>query len=340
MNNTTISEGAEQIYAVPTGIVILLSLFYGGISLIAILGNALVIFIVRTSSRMKSIINCYICNLALADIVIGIFSIPFQFQAALLQRWNLPTFMCPVCPFFQNVSVNISIFTLVAIARDRYKAILFPLTNHPSKRVMQIKIGAIWCSSIIIALPQAIAFEVIMVDEDIPQCYPSKVSILFLKWYMFSLFFIQYFVPLLLISYAYIAIAVKLWGSKIPGAAQRRRDASVLKNKKRTIKVLITVVILFGLAWLPLQVYSVANTVYPKINNYKFINILWFCAHWLAMSNSCYNPFIYLLCHEKFKKEFTHRFKFFGSNTTQETQWGQLESTINRGRTPNTMETQ
>ena len=30
---------------------------------------------------------------------------------------------------------------------------------------------------------------------------------------------------------------------------------------------------------------------------YKYINILWFCAHWLAMSNSCYNPFIYLICH-------------------------------------------
>ena len=26
---------------------------------------------------------------------------------------------------------------------------------------------------------------------------------------------------------------------------------------------------------------------------YKYINIIWFCSNWLAMSNSCYNPFIY-----------------------------------------------
>lgn len=45
--------------------------------------------------------NFFIANLALADVIIGLFAIPFQFQAALLQRWNLPDFMCPFCPFFQ-----------------------------------------------------------------------------------------------------------------------------------------------------------------------------------------------------------------------------------------------
>ena len=27
--------------------------------------------------------------------------------------------------------------------------------------------------------------------------------------------------------------------------------------------------------------------------SYRYINIIWFCSNWLAMSNSCYNPFIY-----------------------------------------------
>jgi hypothetical protein len=27
--------------------------------------------------------------------------------------------------------------------------------------------------------------------------------------------------------------------------------------------------------------------------SYRYINIIWFCCDWLAMSNSCYNPFIY-----------------------------------------------
>lgn len=50
-----------------------------------------------------------------------------KFQAALLQRWNLPALMCPFCPFVQVLSVNVSIFTLTAIAVDRHRAILSPL---------------------------------------------------------------------------------------------------------------------------------------------------------------------------------------------------------------------
>jgi leucokinin receptor len=47
-----------------------------------------------------------------------------QFQAALLQRWNLPHFMCAFCPFVQVLSVNVSVFTLTAIAVDQKLTIL------------------------------------------------------------------------------------------------------------------------------------------------------------------------------------------------------------------------
>ena len=50
---------------------------------------------------MHTVINIYIGNLAMADVIIAVFCIPFQFQAALLQRWDLPDFMCKLCPFLQ-----------------------------------------------------------------------------------------------------------------------------------------------------------------------------------------------------------------------------------------------
>lgn len=54
-----------------------------------------------TGRRMNTVINIYIGNLAIADVIIAIFCIPFQFQAAILQRWDLPDFMCKLCPFIQ-----------------------------------------------------------------------------------------------------------------------------------------------------------------------------------------------------------------------------------------------
>lgn len=69
---------ATILYDVPVSIIVLLSMFYGTISVMAVVGNTLVIWIVTSSRRMHNVTNLYIANLALADIVIGLFSIPFQ----------------------------------------------------------------------------------------------------------------------------------------------------------------------------------------------------------------------------------------------------------------------
>lgn len=55
----------------------------------------------------------------------------------------------------------------------------------------------------------------------------------------------------------YSQMAVKLWGSKTPGNAQDARDLNMLKNKKKVIKMLVIVVVLFCVAWFPLQMYNV-----------------------------------------------------------------------------------
>ena len=55
--------------------------------------------------NFQSVTNYFIANLALADVIIGVFAIPFQFQAALLQTWeHLPDLLCPFCPFFQVIT--------------------------------------------------------------------------------------------------------------------------------------------------------------------------------------------------------------------------------------------
>lgn len=69
---------ADTLYDVPTSMIVLLSFLYGSISVLAVVGNFLVMWIVATSRRMQSVTNCYISNLALADIVIGLFAVPFQ----------------------------------------------------------------------------------------------------------------------------------------------------------------------------------------------------------------------------------------------------------------------
>lgn len=71
----------EQLYDVPVGLLVILSILYGSISLLAVIGNTLVIWIVATTRPMQSVTNLFIANLALADVIIGMFAIPFQVNA-------------------------------------------------------------------------------------------------------------------------------------------------------------------------------------------------------------------------------------------------------------------
>ncbi|KAH8270605.1 hypothetical protein KR018_012221, partial [Drosophila ironensis] len=309
----------ERLYAAPAEIVALLSIFYGGISIVAVIGNTLVIWVVATTRQMRTVTNMYIANLALADVIIGLFCIPFQFQAALLQSWNLPWFMCSFCPFVQALSVNVSVFTLTAIAIDRHRAIINPLRARPTKFVSKFIIGGIWLLALLFALPFAIAFRVEELTERFrennetfnmtrPFCTNKNLSEDQLQTFRYTLVFVQYLVPFCVISFVYIQMAVRLWGTRAPGNAQDSRDITLLKNKKKVIKMLIIVVVIFGLCWLPLQLYNILYVTIPEINDYHFISIVWFCCDWLAMSNSCYNPFIYGIYNEKFKREFNKRF--------------------------------
>ncbi|VVC32448.1 Neuropeptide Y receptor family,GPCR, rhodopsin-like, 7TM,G protein-coupled receptor, rhodopsin-like [Cinara cedri] len=307
------------LYDVPVSIIVLLSMFYGTISVMAVVGNALVIWIVSSSVRMHNVTNLYIANLALADIVIGLFSIPFQFQAALLQRWNLPEVMCPFCPFVQVLSVNVSIFTLTAIAIDRHRAILSPLSAMPSKFRAKVSIGAIWTIAFALATPMAVALRVTLIeyeDEDgrklvKPFCHNVRLPDHTMLSYRVTLLFVQYLVPVVIITVVYMRMALRLWGSHAPGNAQDSRDANLMRNKKKVIKMLVIVVGLFVLCWLPLQTYNVLQDIFPSINQFRYINIVFFCCDWLAMSNSCYNPFIYGIYNEKFKREFRIKLRHF-----------------------------
>lgn len=74
----------DLLYDVPVGIVVLLSIFYGTISILAVIGNGLVIWIVATTRQMQTVTNLFIANLALADVIIGMFAIPFQVNLNLL----------------------------------------------------------------------------------------------------------------------------------------------------------------------------------------------------------------------------------------------------------------
>lgn len=79
-NDTATAEDYD-FYQVPPLLVVVLSVLYGSISVIAVAGNGLVIWAILTSKRMRSVTNHFLANLAFADILIALFAIPFEVSA-------------------------------------------------------------------------------------------------------------------------------------------------------------------------------------------------------------------------------------------------------------------
>jgi len=238
-SSENVTEAELGLYDVPTELAIFLSICYCCVSLCAVIGNSLIIWIVLRSPRMRSVTNYFIANLAFADILIGAFAIPFQFQAALLQRWDLPWFMCSFCPTVQVISVNVSVFTLTGIALDRYRAVIHPLHARTTKLKTKFIIITIWVFSVSVSIPTLIAFNVeLLWDEEtqdytLPFCHNTGLSQKVFRHYNHTLVALQYFIPLAIISYAYIRMCIHLYRDNEAPVNSRVDPTHVNRNKKR-----------------------------------------------------------------------------------------------------------
>lgn len=266
-----VTDEVFTLYEITPELVVLLTILYLLVSFCAIVGNSMVLWIVIKSKSMRSVTNLFISSIAISDISIGALSIPFQFQAALLQKWLLPEILCALCPTVQIISLNVSTFTLVALSYDRHRAITSPLKPRMSRRVA-IKINSfIWFISIILSIPTFGAYNVTYYplenEEYEASCRSNGLPISFLQPYNHTLVVFQYIVPFCAITFFYIHMAIVLSKNiQLADGTLQVHSSRSIKSKKRVIKMLLIVNSIFVFCWLPFQLYNVLQDIFPSIN--------------------------------------------------------------------------
>ncbi|GBL91146.1 Tachykinin-like peptides receptor 99D [Araneus ventricosus] len=75
------------------------------------------------------------------------------------------------------------------------------------------------------------------------------------------------------------------------------------------VKMMIVVVVIFAVCWLPYHVYFLVAHHLPHILNETFVQPTYLIIYWLAMSNACYNPFIYCWMNSRFRQGFKSVFR-------------------------------
>ncbi|XP_046670648.1 LOW QUALITY PROTEIN: RYamide receptor-like [Homalodisca vitripennis] len=278
---------------------VLVYVLYCAIFLLALLGNGLVCYVVHSSPRMRTVTNLFIVNLAVGDILMTVFCVPFTFVTTLLlQYWPFGRTMCSTVSYSQAISVFVSAYTLVAISIDRFMAIMWPLKPRMGKRQAKVIILIVWLVALLTALPIPLVSRIgypthwhQMCDKGI--CHEVWENEEHRTLYSMSLLVLQYVIPLLVLIFTYSSIAVVVWGKRPPGEAENCRDQRMARSKRKMIKMMVVVVVVFTVCWLPLNVLNLVWESNPSISSWSGLPFLWFAFHWHAMSHTCYNPVIY-----------------------------------------------
>ena len=170
-----------------------------------VLGNTLVIIVVSTRRSMRTPMNFLLVNLAVADMLAGIF-------IGVLVVIN-PTYQHPtgttgqyLCKFITGGTVAYtaavaSVYNLVAVSVERYFAVLYPLREaRLTPRNLRLIILGIWCLSLLWVMP---LFVHVTYRVDIQTCGEQWSNPLLPKIYSFGWNIVAALVPMSIMAFLY-----------------------------------------------------------------------------------------------------------------------------------------
>ena len=140
---------------------VIASVVLAAINMAVLFGNSLVVAAVFKTRKLRTVTNIFIVNLACADLLLGIFVLPFSATLEVLDVWVFGVIWCRVWLAVDVWLCTASIFNLCCISLDRYLAITRPM-KYPalmSSKRGKILVLLIWVISFIICFPPLIGWN-------------------------------------------------------------------------------------------------------------------------------------------------------------------------------------
>lgn len=169
-----------------------------------IVGNVLVILSIFTYRPLRIVQNFFLVSLAIADLTVAVFVLPFNVAYNVIGKWTFGIHLCEMWLTCDILCCTASILSLCAIALDRYWAITDPI-DYAQKRTLKrvvIMITIVWVISIVLSLPPLFGWN------DWPEEFNSNTPCILTKDKGFVIYSSMgsFFVPLIIMTIVYIKI--------------------------------------------------------------------------------------------------------------------------------------
>ncbi|XP_031168628.1 somatostatin receptor type 5-like isoform X1 [Sander lucioperca] len=311
--NLTYNNMSEVAAPMPFSVVT--AVVYTIVFIVGLLGNTLVIYVVVRYTKMKTVTNMYILNLALAD-ELYILGIPFLGTNSVLSYWPYGDFFCKVCMTADAMSQFSSTFCLTVMSIDRYLAVVHPIRSAKWRRPQAAKVfnGMVWVVSLLIVLPVTIYSHV---QEDFNTCnitWPEPRELWSIVFILYTSI-LGFFGPLVVICLCYLLIVIKVRSASVRVGLTRRR-----KSERKVTRMVVIIVLVFVLCWLPFFITNIVNLIHIIPENNTTAAVYFFLVI-LTYVNSCANPILYGFLSDNFKQSFQKVLCFHKPNDYGTTGW-------------------
>ncbi|KAL3097005.1 hypothetical protein niasHS_002721 [Heterodera schachtii] len=111
-------------------LIILIGVFF---TVATTIGNALVMLSICVDKKLQTISNYFLFSLAVADLTVGIVSIPLMTLYTVAQSWDFGYALCQFWLCIDYLMCNASALNLLLISFDRYFSVTRPLTYRPKR---------------------------------------------------------------------------------------------------------------------------------------------------------------------------------------------------------------
>lgn len=293
-----------------------LMVMYSVAFILGIAGNIFVIAVVAQYKHMRTLTNVFLVNLTAGDLLVVLICIPITLGEYIYEDYIFGTIMCKLAPFLQGTAVAVSALSLLFIGINRYFAIHRPLKAKIifSKSKIYFMLTSVWVLSFSAFIPLLVVNYVQETDFlsfRKRSCYEGWANLQYKQLYNVFIFVLLFCFPLIVMIFAYTRIGITLWGDEGKVFVESSRGNSyqaerILKQRRRTVKMLIAVVSIFCVCWLPYYILNIwidmnlsdiASTGYITTYIYPFLQVL-------GLSNSVVNPVCYCFMSNGFRKAF------------------------------------
>lgn len=266
--------------------------FYGLVVLLGVPGNAVVVW-VTGFCMPRSVTSLWFLNLALADLLCCL-SLPLlMVPLAHDDHWHFGSLACTLVKGLFYLVMHCSVLQLVLISVDRWMLVSRPVWCQNKRRPKQAILGcvAVWVLALIGSIPQFVYTKQIEAGEEKRECV-TVYSQLSARLVISYRFLVGFLLPFLVIVACHLVVY-----SRAESGVSRSRTRS-----KRTLRVIVVVVLSFFLCWLPLHIVDFMVLLTPRNSPHSpklyLAQVVSLC---LAYFNSCLNPLLYVCLGRGFK---------------------------------------